>query len=1154
MDGRVKTLHPRLYAGLLAVRSDQAHVDAAEQHDIEYVDLVCVNLYPFERSVARRLPEAEIIENIDIGGPTMIRAAAKNHAYAAVVTSPESYDAILDELGASDGHLSTTTRESLAAEAFAYTARYDTAVARWFAEKSEDFPPLHVRAYEKVLDLPYGENPHQRAAYYTAGRGADRTCCRRSSSTTASSSRSTTCSTSMPRAASCASSTSRRASSSSTTTRAASPSARARWTPTSAPTPPTRSAPSAASSPSTGRSTPRPPTRLSEQFVEVLFAPGYDDDAMEILTRKPNDPDPRGQRAPRAARRRAGHQAGHGRAARPGPRHREPRPHGDGGRRRSASRPTPSGRDLLFAWRVCKHVRSNAIVLARDQATIGIGAGQMSRVDSVRLAVDKSRVKSLQGAVLASDAFFPFTDGPEIAIGAGVTAIIQPGGSRNDPEVREAADKAQASRWSSRAGGTSATRRVRRALRLRRAVGGPLRLQPRGAGRGSRARRRDDGGRRGRRRAVPRRRRRAGGGRSLDAIEAALAQAGARLDRGRPHADVRHRHHPRRGDRPRPRDRFGAIAPVATMVQVAALIDPRMLVEIEADAYVSAIPAPSRASRSVRATRRPPAPVRATPSPCLTRPAGLAGLRARGGCRHWNDGSVPAVRRAPGAGKTIPSLVFATRLLTPGSCAASRRLPDDAADASVGRGRRPPRPAAAARRAELTPPRDFHGVVGDVRPRRARRRPAGRAQCTAATRWSSPTRPTTSARSWPGARASPSRSARRARWLLLSGTPFRSDQSADRRRALRRTASPSPTSSYTYADAVRDGICRPVVVHPVRRDALVAVRRRHHRVLVRHRADRRARPPAATARRSRPSSPTACRGSCAPPTRRLGEVARRRATGTPAASSSPPTPSTRAGSPGCSRRSPARRRSSSCTPRRARREKLQAFGTDRERWIVAVNMVSEGVDIPRLRVGVYARAAKTPLIFRQVVGRFVRTIAGRARARATSTCRPTGCCARTRPTSRASCATSCAAGRAGSGRRSTSARSAARDRAVRGRRVRAARRRRRTADRALRRRRRRRHDGARAAVFAGPAPPSPRRRPRELPAFERRTLLRDKRHGLVGDLAGLRRALAPRDQRLAEPGRPASRAWSDATIDQLERSIEVLLAELDRRGRRRAAS
>ena len=167
MDGRVKTLHPKLYAGLLAVRDNDEHLRQAEANDIEFVDLVCVNLYPFERTAAKRgVGEAEVIENIDIGGPTMIRAAAKNHAYAAVVVKPESYDAILEELRDAGGTLSMPTRESLAAEAFAYTARYDTAIARWFAEKSEDFPPLVIRAFEKVVDLPYGENPHQRAAFY----------------------------------------------------------------------------------------------------------------------------------------------------------------------------------------------------------------------------------------------------------------------------------------------------------------------------------------------------------------------------------------------------------------------------------------------------------------------------------------------------------------------------------------------------------------------------------------------------------------------------------------------------------------------------------------------------------------------------------------------------------------------------------------------------------------------------------------------------------------------------------------------------------------------------------------------------------------------------------------------------------------------------
>jgi phosphoribosylaminoimidazolecarboxamide formyltransferase/IMP cyclohydrolase len=440
MDGRVKTLHPRLYAGLLAVRSDQTHVDAAEEHEIEYVDLICVNLYPFESSVARRLPDDEIIENIDIGGPTMIRAAAKNHAFAAVVTSPESYDAVLDELRSSNGRLSSPTRESLAAEAFAYTARYDTAVARWFAEKSEDFPPLHVRAYEKVLDLPYGENPHQRAAYYSQvgarthvlsqiqqlhGKqlsfnnlldlDAARSLVREfSEAVCVIVKHNNPCGVALGSGALEA------------YERAYATDPLSAFGGVIAFNRPIDAATA---------------QRLSEQFVEVLFAPSYEPEALEILTRKPSI------RILEDNERRAALVA-------------EPdikqvmgglliQDHDidtlDRTEMEVATQVAPTDaewRDLLFAWRICKHVRSNAIVLARDQATVGIGAGQMSRVDSVRLAVDKSRVESLHGAVLASDAFFPFSDGPEIAIGAGITAIIQPGGSRNDPEVREAADKA----------------------------------------------------------------------------------------------------------------------------------------------------------------------------------------------------------------------------------------------------------------------------------------------------------------------------------------------------------------------------------------------------------------------------------------------------------------------------------------------------------------------------------------------------------------------------------------------------------------------------------------------------------------------------------------------------------------------------------------
>jgi phosphoribosylaminoimidazolecarboxamide formyltransferase / IMP cyclohydrolase len=167
MDGRVKTLHPKLYAGLLARRDDPEHLRQAAENGIEFVDLVCVNLYPFERTAGRLAStEDEVIEDIDIGGPAMIRASAKNHAFTVVVVRPESYDAVLEELREGDGLLSLPTREWLAAEAFSYTARYDTAISRWFAEKTEEFPQVHLRAFEKVVELPYGENPHQRAAYY----------------------------------------------------------------------------------------------------------------------------------------------------------------------------------------------------------------------------------------------------------------------------------------------------------------------------------------------------------------------------------------------------------------------------------------------------------------------------------------------------------------------------------------------------------------------------------------------------------------------------------------------------------------------------------------------------------------------------------------------------------------------------------------------------------------------------------------------------------------------------------------------------------------------------------------------------------------------------------------------------------------------------
>jgi len=441
MDGRVKTLHPRLYAGLLAVRSDPAHVAAIAEHEIEAVDLVCVNLYPFESTASRRdVSDAEIIENIDIGGPTMIRAAAKNHAYAAVVTSPESYDAVLDELGGGEGTLSTSTRGSLAAEAFAYTARYETAIARWFAEKSEDFPPLHIRAYEKVADLSYGENPHQRAAYYTQvgarmhvlstvqqhhgkqlsfNNLLDLDAARKLIGDF----REPACvivKHNNPCGVALASA------------------------PLQAYEQALATDPLSAFGGVIAFNRPvdeATAQQLSQQFVEVLFAPGYEPEALEILTQKPSIRilEDNERRSPLAAEPEVRQVMG-GLLVQDRDLELCDRREMEVVTRREPSE--EEWRDLLFAWQVCMHVRSNAIVLAKDEASAGIGAGQMSRVDSVRLAIDKSNLDSLAGCALASDAFFPFSDGPEIAIAAGITAIIQPGGSRRDPEVVEAADAA----------------------------------------------------------------------------------------------------------------------------------------------------------------------------------------------------------------------------------------------------------------------------------------------------------------------------------------------------------------------------------------------------------------------------------------------------------------------------------------------------------------------------------------------------------------------------------------------------------------------------------------------------------------------------------------------------------------------------------------
>jgi phosphoribosylaminoimidazolecarboxamide formyltransferase/IMP cyclohydrolase len=441
MGGRVKTLHPRLYAGLLARRDDAEHLRAAAEQGIEFVDLVCVNLYPFERTVARRgVSDEDAVEQIDIGGPTMIRAAAKNFPFSAVVSSPESYDAVLQELRDGDGILSLETREWLAAEAFSGTARYDTAIARWYAERGEDFPSMFVRAFEKETDLSYGENPHQRAAYYSqsgarmhllsmvkqhAGKQLsfnnllDLDSARRLVGDFAVPAcvivkHNNPCGVAV------------------------------------GPSPLDAYRRAFACDPlsafggviALNRRLDGPTAdAIAKQFVEVLIAPGWDDAALEAFAAKPN------ARLLEDGERRTLPASEHELRQVMGGLLVQDRDLAQLEERTEMEVVTERKPDeaewseMLFAWRVCKHVRSNAIVLTKGLATVGIGAGQMSRVDSVRLAVEKAQ-SSLGGSALASDAFFPFADGPELAIEAGVTSIIQPGGSKNDPDVIAAADKA----------------------------------------------------------------------------------------------------------------------------------------------------------------------------------------------------------------------------------------------------------------------------------------------------------------------------------------------------------------------------------------------------------------------------------------------------------------------------------------------------------------------------------------------------------------------------------------------------------------------------------------------------------------------------------------------------------------------------------------
>jgi phosphoribosylaminoimidazolecarboxamide formyltransferase/IMP cyclohydrolase len=448
LDGRVKTLVPQIHGGLLGRRDDPKHVAQMEEHKIAPIDLLVSNLYPFEATVAKGASHEETVEEIDIGGPALTRAAAKNHADVAVVTDAGQLAELRAEIEATGG-TSLATRKRLAAAAFARTAAYDTAISTWFAEKLEqEFPPRLAVAGVLKQTLRYGENPHQRAAFYTDGSN-------RPGIATATQVQGKELSfnnlNDTDAAFECVAEFEapsivivKHANPCGVATAADLSAAwdlALRCDPVSA-----FGGIIAANRKLDGAAA----ERISAIFTEVVIAPDADDDAKAIFARKKNlrllltGGLPDAASPGRIIRSVSGGFLAQSRDA----------GRVDATTLKVVTKRAPTEQemtDLLFAFRVCKHVKSNAIVYAKGGATVGIGAGQMSRVDSARIAAWKSaeaaKAAGLEaplahGSVVASDAFFPFADGLQAAAAAGATAVIQPGGSIRDNEVIAAADEA----------------------------------------------------------------------------------------------------------------------------------------------------------------------------------------------------------------------------------------------------------------------------------------------------------------------------------------------------------------------------------------------------------------------------------------------------------------------------------------------------------------------------------------------------------------------------------------------------------------------------------------------------------------------------------------------------------------------------------------
>lgn len=447
LDGRVKTLVPQIHGGILGRRDLPSHQAQMAEHTIAPIDLVVVNLYPFEATVAAGAGWDECIENIDIGGPALIRAAAKNHDFVTVLTDPAQYAAVLGEIAA-EGGTTLETRRRLAGAAYARTAAYDAAIGTWFARQAgEDFPDRLVVAGQKRQGLRYGENPHQSAAFYVTGtRPGVATATQLQGKELSYNNLNDTdaafeCVSEFDAPTVVIVKHANPCGVASGTDLATAWDLALRCDPVSAfggIVAVNRTLDEAAAE------------RIAAIFTEVIVAPDATEAARAILARKKNlrllltggMPNP-ADAAP-TFRSVSGGFLAQGR---------------DAGRIAAADLKVATKRapteteltDLLFAFRVCKHVKSNAIVYAKAGATVGIGAGQMSRVDSARIAAWKSEEAAkaanlpealARGSVVASDAFFPFADGLQAAIAAGATAVIQPGGSMRDNEVIAAADEA----------------------------------------------------------------------------------------------------------------------------------------------------------------------------------------------------------------------------------------------------------------------------------------------------------------------------------------------------------------------------------------------------------------------------------------------------------------------------------------------------------------------------------------------------------------------------------------------------------------------------------------------------------------------------------------------------------------------------------------